>query len=93
MSGPLNVLVNYWWANATAWQGSPFDCLIHALAGLRALPETERAAWRAMFNHFIFSEEDTTAHIPPASRGVLAPLTPAAGEKIRQWLLQSLARK
>lgn len=92
MSGPLNVLVNYWWTQATAWHGSPFDCLVHALAGLRALPDTERAAWRAIFNHYIFNDGDPTAHIPAASRGVLAPLTPASSEQIRQWLLQSLAR-
>ena len=46
MTGPLNALVNYWWARATAWSGSPFDCLVHAIAALRALPSPERDAWR-----------------------------------------------
>ena len=92
MRGPLNVLVNYWWNNATAWKGSPFDCLVHAIAGLRALPAPERAAWHAVFSHYIFNEEDATAHIPSASRGVLAPLDANNAEQIRQWLLRSLAR-
>jgi hypothetical protein len=92
MRGPLNVLVNYWWNQATAWKGSPFDCLVHAIAGLRALPATERAAWHAIFSHYIFNDEDQTAHIPSGSRGVLAPLNAGNAEQIRQWLLRSLAR-
>ena len=26
---PFNVLVNYWWDDAPAWQGSPFEVLLH----------------------------------------------------------------
>jgi hypothetical protein len=93
MTGPLNVLVNYWWARGTAWTGSPFDCLVHGIAALRALPEPERAAWRAVFNHFIFDAVDGAAHIPPAQRGILSPLSPEIAEKVRMWLLQSLQRR
>jgi cupin-like protein len=92
MTDPLNVLVNYWWARATAWQGSPFDCLVHALSGLRALPANERAAWQAVFNHYVFNDEDPAAHIPAASRGILAPLNPQIAERTRQWLLKALSR-
>ena len=93
MTGPFNVLVNYWWARGTAWAGSPFDCLVHGIAALRALPEPERSAWRAVFNHFIFSDADDSAHIPAGQRGILAPLSPEIAEKVRLWLLQSLQRR
>jgi len=93
MTGPLNVLVNYWWARATAWNGSPFDCLVHALAALRALPQPERDAWRDIFMHYVFNPEDETRHLPAEQRGILAPLNPGIAERIRLWLLQSLQRR
>jgi len=93
MTGPFNVLVNFWWARGTAWSGSPFDCLVHGIAALRALPEPERSAWRAIFNHFIFDDVEGSAHIPAEQRGVLTPLSPEIAEKVRQWLLQSLKQR
>jgi hypothetical protein len=93
MSEPLNVLVNYWWARATAWEGSPFDCLVHAIGALRALPDPERKVWQAIFNHYIFNDEDVIAHIPDGQRGILGPLTPGLAERIRLWLQRSLQRR
>jgi len=90
MTEPLNVLVNYWWARSTPWQGSPFDCLVHAIAAFRALPDPERAAWHSVFNHYIFGDESAVAHIPATRRGILGPLTPALAERIRLWLQQAL---
>lgn len=94
MNDPLNVLVNYWWARATPWSGSPFDCLVHAIAAIRALPEPERSAWQAVFAHYIFgNEQDVTAHIPAEQRGILGTFNPPLAERIRLWLLRSLQRR
>lgn len=91
---PFNVLVNYWWDEAKPWAGSPFECLVHALLSIRDLPPAQRAAWRTIFDHYIFQTgEDPAAHLPPESRGVLGPLTPALAKRMRMFLLQGLSSR
>jgi hypothetical protein len=91
---PFNVLVNYWWHAAggtTGSTGSGFDALLLALLNLRSLPEPARAAWRALFEHYIFGPHaEVTAHIPEHRRGMLGPLAPADAERLRVQLVQRL---
>ena len=89
----LNVLINYWWHALGAPVGgrSGYDALLHALLDLRPLPASARAAWRALFEHYIFGDQATTiAHIPPPRRGVLGELGPADAERLRSQLAQRL---
>lgn len=73
-----NVLINYWWGGSSALDGDPltgFNCLTHALITLRRLPASERAAWAAVFAHYVFGDTGTSvAHIPAPRRGVLGDL-------------------
>jgi len=75
---PCNVLVNYWWGGSASVDGDPlagFNCLNHALLTLRRLPPTQRAAWAAVFAHYVFGDVgDAVAHIPESRRGVLGDL-------------------
>ncbi|CAN5149643.1 cupin-like domain-containing protein [soil metagenome] len=90
----LNLLVNYWWSSAPAYAGSPFESLIHGLLSIRSLPDEERAGWKALFDHFVFSAgPETVAHIPENARGVLGDLTPETARTIRQFLIGSLSRR
>jgi len=89
----FNVLVNYWWHARGAPLGSDTgsDSLLHAILNIRPLPAAARAAWRALFEHYVFGEqEETTAHIPPQRRGVLGDLTPADAARLREQLAQRL---
>jgi hypothetical protein len=71
---PCNILVNYWWNEAPAWQDPPMGALLHALLSLRGRPAAERAAWRAMFDHYVFGEVSAaTAHLPGHVHGALSP--------------------
>lgn len=89
---PVNVLCNYWWNPAPAL-ASPYDALLLSLYALRALPDDQRAAWRTMFDHFVFQTQgDPVAHLPPEIRGVLGEADPAGFERMRATLLQSLGR-
>lgn len=87
--GPLNLLVNYWWGEPA--EASAFEALIHALLAVRDLPERERTAWRAFFDHFAF-EATAPAHLPPHARGVLGPPSPARTAMIRDFLRRRLGR-
>lgn len=92
---PINVLLNFWWEEGPPDKDSPFDAMVHGLLAIAALPEAERRAWRAFFDHYVFRTdgEDPAAHIPPAARGVLEPSTPAVRRSIRQFLVNGLGRR
>lgn len=90
----LNVLVNYWWNDVDAALGSPFDVMLHALLGLRDLPPHQRAAWRVMFDHYVFGENgDPLSHLPPQAHGTLGAHDDRTRQQVRMILLQTLARQ
>ncbi len=91
--GPLNVLVNYWWGRPGA--ASPFPALVHAIMAVRDLPGAERRALRNWFDQYVFGEEASMAadHLPPTSRGVLGPATPARDAAVREYLLRAINRE
>lgn len=89
----LNVLINYWWRRSPDWSDSPNTALWLALATVRDLPPAERAAWRALFDHYVFeADAQTAAHIPAPARGLLAPFTEPGMRRMRAWLLKKLNR-
>jgi hypothetical protein len=49
---PFNVMVNYWWDDTPAWQGSPFKHW-HAIRSVKSLPEGKRAIWQRVFEHYV----------------------------------------
>jgi hypothetical protein len=76
-TGPLNVLVNYWWRHAPVQAGAPMAAMIAAMDALRALPPAERQAWAAMFAHYVFDAGvDPAAHLPAHRHGVLSKVRP-----------------
>jgi hypothetical protein len=77
--GVMNVLVNYWWRRAAGATPTtrPFELLIACLQGMGTLPPEHRAAWGALFAHYVFDpESDPGAHIAPHKRGVLGQSRP-----------------
>ena len=91
---PFNLLVNYWWhaaGGAIGGAASGFDSLLHAMLNLRSLPAPARAAWRALFEYYVFGEQDgVTAHIPQRRRGLLDPHSGTDAERLRAQLVQRL---
>jgi hypothetical protein len=90
---PFNILINHWWLDCPAWAGPPGDALLHAILNIRDLPPAQREAWRGLFNHYVFdADEETVAHIPAASRGVLGQLDEDDGRRLRAVLRNKLNR-
>jgi hypothetical protein len=90
----FNVLVNYWWNDASEARGLPFDCLLHAMLTLRDLPDGQREIWRRVFDYYIFKTSgDPGAHLTPEQRGVLGQLTPELRDQIRSAVVRSLSRQ
>ncbi|MCC2604611.1 cupin-like domain-containing protein [Planctobacterium marinum] len=87
----FNVLINYWWRQVDNFIGAPADALMHAILSIRELPPQQRAYWREVFEHYVFSPEEQ-AHIPPANRGILNPLDNNTARYLRGLLLNKLNR-
>jgi hypothetical protein len=89
---PFNVLVNYWWNEATD-HGAPHGALLHALLTIRDLPPDQRAVWSEIFAQLVFADpESALAHLPASQRGMLAPPSPERSRKLREILARDLKR-
>jgi len=85
-----NILVNYWWTRSGA-SSSPTAALMHGILALRDLPERQRAAWKTLFDYYVFSADETVyEHIPEAGRGCLAPLEESTAQILRDEMLRRL---
>ncbi|HEU0100382.1 MAG TPA: cupin-like domain-containing protein [Allosphingosinicella sp.] len=90
----FNMLVNYWWDDAPADGGSPFEALVHGIFAMGPQSEARKQAWRAMFDHFVFQMDgDPAGHLAPRHRGILAPSDPSLRSRIRSFLLKMLSRR
>lgn len=91
---PFNLLINYWWhalPGTTVGAAAGFEALIHALLSLRELPPPTRAAWQALFDHYVFSDSATAVeHIPAQRRGVLGTLSTEDAARVRAYLAERL---
>jgi hypothetical protein len=89
--GDFNLLVNYWWSDAPPDAGSPLHALGHGILTIAHLPEPQREAWRALFDHWVFKRgDDPAAHLPPARQGIHGQSTPQLRTVIRQFLVRML---
>ncbi len=89
----INGLINYWWSETPTVFGAPMEAFNHALLSIKQLPAAQRRAWKALFDAYVFNEdEDSLAHIPEHSRGRMAPLTSEAARRLRADLINKLKR-
>jgi hypothetical protein len=78
-TGPLNMMVNYWWKNEQPAEdaGTTFDALVATLKAMKHQPPEVRAAWGAIFQHYVFDPaQDPSSHLPEHKQGVLRKARP-----------------
>lgn len=89
----FNMLVNYWWRLAPKYMGQAVTVLNHAILSIRDLPEHEKAAWKHIFDYYIFGDaKHAGEHLPEAARGSLGELDEMQSRKLRALLLNKLNR-
>ncbi len=89
----FNVLVNYWWNAVPAFIDSPQVTLLHALMSLRDRPESEKRAWAALFDYYVFGDaERPRAHLPAHAQGPLAPMDDIIARRLRALIQRKLNR-
>lgn len=90
---PFNVMLNYWWNTSPKFMGTPMNVLKHALLSLRDRPEREKAAWKQIFEYYIFGPvERPREHLPEHAHGELGPIDDARARRLRAELLNKLNR-
>jgi hypothetical protein len=89
-TAPFNILVNYWWDAFSQGPDAPYTSLMLALIAIAERPPAERAAWRALFDHYVFRPDGhPLAHLPEAQHGILGPVRSNYG-RIRAIVMQML---
>lgn len=89
--GDFNVQINYWWNEAGPEQGVAIHALFHAMLSLRDLPPQQNAAWKTMFDHFVFHQSDPVgAHLVREVRGMQGEMTPEQRIAIRKQIGKNL---
>ena len=89
----FNAMINYWWTTTPTFLDSPHTTLMHALLSLRDRPPQEKAAWREIFEYYVFGTPGRAAeHLPAHARGNLAPMDNAKASRLRAFLLSRLHR-
>ena len=87
----VGAMVNYWWRDGPARMMTPQLSLMHALLTMKELPERERAAWRVMFEHYVFQAGDDPArHLPDQAKGILGEQSPQQIARTKQMLSEAL---
>lgn len=85
----FNLLVNFWWNHSSVASQMPYPALMHSLLAFRNLPTSEKQAWQAMMEHFVFERTDaSTVHIPQPAQGVLGKISPKLASGLHNWLKQ-----
>jgi len=92
-TAPFNVMINYWWLSSPAYMGNPLDVVMHGILGLRDRPESEKQAWREVFDYYVFgSAEKPREHLPEAAHGLLADVDDTSSRRLRALLKAALNR-
>lgn len=87
---PLNLMANYWWDEFPLGPDAPDTTMMLAMIAIAERPAGERAAWRALFDHYVFRPEGhPLRHLEEEQRGILGPLRTHYG-RIRAMVMQML---
>lgn len=89
----INGLINYWWSETPPVYGSPADVFQHGLLSIKQLPAAQKRAWQALFDQYLFAEDDEhLQHITPSQRGTLDAIDETAARQLRAELINRLKR-
>lgn len=91
--GPFNAMMNYWWNDSPAFLDSPWNTVLHAMLSLRDRSEAEKAAWRNIFDYYVFGDANVPReHLPEDMLGPLGVLDSMTARRLRAMILNRLNR-
>lgn len=92
----LNGLVNFWQGGSI--QGLPhpsgLDAMLMGLISIGKLPNNQKQAWKALFDHVVMSDDEDFSYIPESIRGAIGNRNSKKSDttlkNISDWLLQNI---
>lgn len=92
-TGDVNVLINYWWDAFGQGSDAPFTAMMLAMIMIAERPDSERAAWKAFFDHYVFRPEGhPLRHLPSSQHGILGPTDRERYAQIRAMVMKQMRR-
>jgi hypothetical protein len=89
----LAAMVNFWWRDGEPPLLTPLNALYHAVITMKDLPPAELAAWRVLFDHYVYRDHgDPASHLPEDARGILGRRTPELVARVKAMLARALGR-
>lgn len=89
----VGAMVNYWWRDGPARMMTPLFALFHAALTIQEMPANEKAAWKTLFDHYVFAPDGAAVeHLPEVARGILGERTPEMIAKLKDSLAEALGR-
>ena len=86
-------MINFWWREAEPPLLTPLNALYHAVITMKNLPADELAAWRVLFDHYIFARERRSGRASAGTaRGILGKRTPELVARVKKLLIDALSR-
>jgi hypothetical protein len=89
----IGAMINFWWRDAEPPLLTPLNALYHSIITMKNLPPKELAAWRTLFDHYVFAANgDRVEHLPEQARGILGRRTPELVARVKKLLIEALSR-
>ena len=65
--------------------------LFHAMLAIRDRPEREKAAFKALFDYYVFGDSNLPhAHLPESGKGVLGSIDEVTARRLRAIIINQL---
>lgn len=88
---PVNLLINFWWDGFSSGPDQPYAAMLMAMIAIAERPDAERAAWRALFEHYVFRPDGhPLAFLLEQQHGILGPLGSGNYQRIRTMVMRML---
>lgn len=92
----VNALMNYWWNGSSAPNAispSAIDSLNIALLAMRDMTPQQRAAWRCLFDHYLFKQGvDPASYIPAHQRHLLGDMSADYIRTVKDYFIKKLQK-
>lgn len=89
----VNVMFNYWWNSTPNYVDDPMTTLLHGMLSLRGRPQSEKDAWQALFQYYVFEDkQQARQHLPTHTWGALRDLDELSARVLRNKVLKKINR-
>jgi hypothetical protein len=92
----VNALINFWWNGSFAEDAtSPnfLDSMKIAILAMRDMTPKQRAAWRCLFDHYLFKQGvDPASYIPKHQHHMLGEMSPQYIASVKDYFIKKLQK-